>query len=67
MIIVHLTEQEAQALMTCLDHAVKGSGLVIAETAVVLAKKVQEASKAAKTRPTSNGHAANPYEEARPS
>ena len=61
MIHLSLTEQEAQALITCLDHAVKGSGLTIAETAVVLAKKLQDAAKELKAAP--NGHDANQYQE----
>lgn len=38
-----LTEQEHRALLAMLDVACKGGGLSVAETCIVLAKKIQAA------------------------
>lgn len=43
MIAITLTEQERGALLAMLDLAVKGGGLRVAETCVVLAKKIEAA------------------------
>ena len=45
MIAVKFSQEEVQAVVQLLDLAVKGGGLNVAEAAVVLAKKFQEAAK----------------------
>lgn len=42
---LELTRDEANALVTLLDVAVKATGLQGAEAALLLAKKIQEANK----------------------
>lgn len=42
---LELTNEEAQALVALIDFAVKAQGLRVAETAVVLAKKIEAAAK----------------------
>jgi len=46
MINLQLTEQEAQALVQLMDAAVRAQGLQVAQAALVLTAKVQEAAKA---------------------
>jgi len=45
MITLQLTEQEAQALIQLMDAAVRAQGLQVAQTALVLTAKIQEAAK----------------------
>jgi len=44
---LELTNEEANALLNFIDLGVKATGLGSAEAAVVLAKKIQDAAKAA--------------------
>lgn len=48
MINLPLTEQEAQALVQLMDAAVRAQGLQVAQAALVLTAKVQEAVQASK-------------------
>ncbi len=48
-IILKLSQQEATILIQLLDLAVKGSGISVAEAAVVFAKRIEEASRLAAT------------------
>lgn len=49
MINLQLTEQEAQALVQLMDAAVRAQGLQVAQAALVLTAKIQEAGKVAAT------------------
>lgn len=52
MFKMDLTELETQALINLIDIAVKTAGLQVAETAVVLIKKIQDVSKIAEEKET---------------
>lgn len=51
MATLALTEQEGNVLIQLLDVAVKAQGLGVAENAIILTKKVQEAFKVDTTTP----------------
>ncbi len=48
---LEFTDQEAQVLLQLLDLAVKAGGLQVSEAALVIAKKVQDASDAENVTP----------------
>jgi hypothetical protein len=47
MITLQLTEQEAQTIIQLMDVAVRAQGLQVAQAALVLTAKIQEAAKLA--------------------
>jgi hypothetical protein len=52
---LELTAPEAEALLKLIDLAVRGGGLSVANAALVLSNKIQEAAKPPSLMPKGNG------------